>query len=171
MSAEATTKYPITWGQVDQAVNLLHSKMVQHNYKPRKILAVARGGVIPATMLSHKLGIREVGFIRTEAYQSQVVDSITNVNVYDTLDVYRRPIPTNSLAEHDLRHMWNLPDTLVVDDLWDTGKTHAKLRAMLPEAVFCTAFYRRREDNSHLIVSYPGLCLSTRDWIEFPWER
>lgn len=171
MSAEPI-KYSVTWGQVDVAAKLLTGLMRQYNYKPQRILAVARGGLIPATILSHKLGVRDVGVIRAESYKENVVGSgANNVVITDTLDYYKKDITPDTLSADWLERTWNHHDTLVVDDLWDSGETHKTLGKLLPRAVFSTLFYRDRGDNSHLVVSYPGLCLMTRDWIEFPWER
>lgn len=167
-----TPKYRVSWNQVDYAIMSLTAKLKKYGYQPRKILAVARGGVIPATMLSHKLGVRDVGFIRADSYTSQVVASgLKNVVVTDTLDIYKHTILPETIAGKDLRSMWDSVSTLVVDDLWDTGHTISWIRQLLPEATTATAFYRKRDDESHKIVSFPGLCLDTRDWIEFPWER
>lgn len=171
MSAD-TPKYRVSWDQIVLAVTYLTAKFREYGYQPRKILAVARGGVIPATMLSHKLGVREVGFIRADSYTSQVVASgLKNVVVTDTLDIYKHTILPETIAGKDLRNMWDSASTLVVDDLWDTGHTISWIRQLLPEATTTTAFHRKQSDECHRIVSFPGLCLDTRDWIEFPWER
>lgn len=163
-------KYYVTWDEVEIAIAGLVSKFNLYKYKPRRILALARGGLIPATMLSHKLGIRQLDSIRTVGYKLDVVSpGKRNTKILQPLDIMENASWHHS-ALKDLSY-WDRPDTLVVDDLWDTGQTIAAVKEMLPEAVYCTAFYRDPGNESFRIVNYPGLCLSTRDWIVFPWEQ
>ena len=143
----------ITWHSVRQAVGHIANRLAAHNYKPQRILAVARGGMIPAVMLSHILDVREVGSVQVEAYDGRIKGAATKV------------ITGFGQVEH-----YNKPDTLIVDDLWDTGETHEHLRRLFHQATFATLFYKDRGDESHRIVSFPGLAVPRDEWLQFPWE-
>lgn len=148
-------KLDITWHSVNVAVTELHQRMVEHGYKPKRILAVARGGMVPAVMLSHLFGGPEVHSIRVESYSDDHVQDVIRFQ-----DMHIR-------SAHEL---FNRPDTLIVDDLWDSGNTHEWLRKEYPNAVTCTAFFKDRNDNSHRVVSFPGKSIPPGYWAEFPWE-
>jgi len=147
-------KLHIPWIQVDAAVGRLHQSMVEHKFKPARILAVARGGLIPAVMLSHLFGVQEIGSIQLSSYGTGTRQSdITALNF-----------------DPDTFQDYNRSDTLIVDDLWDSGKTHEWLRKTFPWAVTCTAFFKDRRDNSHKVVSFPGTSINPGYWAVFPWE-
>jgi uncharacterized protein len=50
-------KYYVDWGELEVVVNRLCHKIKKSNYKFNNIFGLQRGGLIPAVMLSHKLGI------------------------------------------------------------------------------------------------------------------
>ena len=50
-------KRPLTWAQVDMLTMLLEHKIRLSKVKYRTIAGIARGGLIPAVILSHRLDI------------------------------------------------------------------------------------------------------------------
>ena len=147
-------KLDISWRQVDIAVLKLHQRMILHGFRPKRILAVARGGLTPAVMLAHLFNVHEIGMIHLCSYGSSRLRSELTVQSFDPAGY----------------EFFNKPDTLIVDDLWDSGKTHEWLKDKFPEAVTCTAFFKDRNDNAHRVVSFPGTSIPPGYWAIFPWE-
>jgi uncharacterized protein len=50
-------KFYVTWEEVEELVDLLAKQIAQSGYQIEYIFGLQRGGLIPAVMLSHKLGI------------------------------------------------------------------------------------------------------------------
>jgi xanthine phosphoribosyltransferase len=117
------------------------------------IVAISRGGLVPATIIARALNIR-------------VVETVSVV-AYDQF----------SLGEEALGEpkVTKLPDFagdgegfLIVDDLVDTGTTARVVRALLPKAYFACVYAkpagRGLADNVLKEVSQDT-------WIVLPWEQ
>ena len=157
MRLGSDNKLYLDWFDVENAALVLAAKLRVYKAEPKRILAVARGGLIPATLLSHILGVRMVLSLGVHSYSNQHAQGI--LTAYHT--------------EHllDLRDRYNDADTLIVDDLFDTGETHKFLRGHFPKAMTCCLFYKEKriDQTEHRIVSFPGSPLPDQ-WIVFPWE-
>ena len=108
---------------------------------------MSRGGLVPATIISHYLKHKDIRFIRLSSdsdeskAQSKMIDT--------TLD----EIP-------------NTADTYIIDDLCDSGETVQYLRHKYPLAQIYTLINKNPEIKpDYFPISEPmGL------WINFPWE-
>ena len=59
-------------------------------------------------------------------------------------------------------------DVLIVDDIYDTGKTIKHLKKLNPQARFATILFNLKHDEYE--VDYYGNGYSGEEWIVFPWE-
>jgi hypoxanthine phosphoribosyltransferase len=50
-------KFYVTWNEIEELTDLLCSQITQSGYQIEYIFGLQRGGLIPAVLLSHKLGI------------------------------------------------------------------------------------------------------------------
>jgi hypoxanthine phosphoribosyltransferase len=50
-------KFYVTWDEIEELVELLCLQIVKSGYQIEHIYGLQRGGLIPAVLLSHKLGI------------------------------------------------------------------------------------------------------------------
>ena len=50
-------KFYVTWEEIEELVDLLCSQIVKSGYQITDIYGLQRGGLIPAVLISHKLGI------------------------------------------------------------------------------------------------------------------
>lgn len=126
------------------------------------IIGVARGGVIPATLLAYKLNIPTFKTIQIKSYDN-------NDN----------KIPTNfssgTLPLLDELNKYN--NILIVDDLVDTGKTLQAFKMLyeyLKDIVnlttnikFACLYYKQ---SSEFIPDYYSSMVDDK-WIVFPWEN
>ena len=115
----------------------------------KAVVAITRGGMIPAMIVSRELDIRVVDTISVRSYSHQ---SQTEARV------------TKSPQE-DL--MGDGTGILVIDDLVDTGRTLELVRRLYPKAHFATVYAKPkgREMVDTFITE-----VSQDTWIFFPWD-
>ncbi|MGE4279169.1 MAG: xanthine phosphoribosyltransferase [Magnetospirillum sp.] len=109
------------------------------------IVAVARGGLVPAAILARELDIKLVETVCISSYDDR---SQGEMEILKTL------------AE-DGKH-W-----LVVDDLVDSGATAKVVRAMLPDCHYATLY--AKPEGEALCDTYLSR-LEQHVWLVFPWE-
>ncbi|MCP2342957.1 phosphoribosyltransferase [Actinomadura rupiterrae] len=129
---------------------------------PEAIVAIARGGLIPAVLLAHRLGCRD---LRTLNITHTTTDAVH-------ADKTRRPVLTGAVAVDGLAGR----DVLLVDDIAGSGDTLAHARHLLDHAagvrrlrtivlVVNTANWTQR----HQAPTYVGH--RVEGWVIFPWEQ
>lgn len=158
------TIHLISWKRMQEVVRYQMQMLSWNQTLPTRMIAVARGGMIPGAMLAHELGFPMT--IRTIQMHSYPGGSHTATNA---------PFPSRDDRKW-LRDnpAWNTYDTLVIDDLWDTGATMLEMRERLPDALFMTMFWK----DEHLLklgyrrppINFPGLQVPNV-WTHFPWEK
>ncbi len=139
-----TTKVYLSWDQVSEGVKTMYFRTVTPGSGFRRIIAVARGGLIPAVMLAHQLGIRRVETIRVYARN----------NDQSALQI---PVVMGFPPER------NEPRTIIVEDIVDTGRTLKVLNDHYPEYPVLALVSRRPEVMGAIAVD-------PQAWVVFPWE-
>ncbi|WP_148253836.1 xanthine phosphoribosyltransferase [Aidingimonas lacisalsi] len=135
--------FTVSWDQLHRDVRALCHNLVERDFKG--VVAITRGGLIPAALIARELDIR-------------LIDTVC-IKSYEHMDQGGLQILKG--IEHDGEH-W-----LLVDDLVDTGKTANKVREMLPKAHFVTVY--AKPDGRPLVDQY--LTEVAQDcWIQFPWD-
>jgi len=136
----------LSWAQVHQDTRSLAARLA--HYGPFKgIVAVARGGLVPAGILAGECNIRLVETVCIRSCEEQIYAPEARV-----LKTFSR----------DAGSGW-----LVVDDMAATGRTAALLRAMLPEA-HIAAVYAKEQGLAH-IDSF-AVTMPQDSWLLFPWN-
>jgi hypoxanthine phosphoribosyltransferase len=135
---------PLSWADIHRDTRILAGMLAE--LPPFSgIVAVTRGGLVPAAILSRELDIH-------------LVETVC-VSTYDDRDI-RDPQIIKSLAGDGSG--W-----LVVDDLVDTGATLQVLRAMLPKAHFATVYAKPK---GQPLVDTFATVFAQSTWISFPWD-
>jgi hypoxanthine phosphoribosyltransferase len=153
----------LTWPQIENLVSQITSH-ASRDGAPQAIVAVLRGGAVPATMLSHRLGVRDVRAVTV----MHTAD--------DSVNAAKTPAPTavNPASLGDLTGR----DVLVVDDVAGTGQAIAAAARIVGQAGAAkvrTAVCVLNEDNwtdpgpAHDAITYIGA--TVRGWAVFPWEK
>lgn len=139
-------KLYISWDEFHRHTKQLAEKIKQHG-KFNKIIAISRGGLIPAGILAYELDIRNVEVVNMSSYDGDKQRSDTDITIQSSV---------GDVDEH----------TLVVDDLSDTGKTFKLLRPMFPKAVF-SAVYAKQQGASLTDIYAQDI---PNIWVVFPWD-
>jgi uncharacterized protein len=119
-------KFYITWEEVEELVDLLAKQIAQSGYQIEYIFGLQRGGLIPAVLLSHKLGI-------------PMTQELTRQN------------------------------TLIVDDICDSGKTFHELFLKYPHSKFACLHFKPHTSCFKPEFSANNFFLN--NWIIYPWEQ
>ncbi|GEO94370.1 phosphoribosyltransferase [Kocuria turfanensis] len=150
---ELEGKEILTWERFGEATQELARSVADSGFLPDIIIAVARGGLLPAGALSYAMGVKLSDAINVEFY----------TDVHQTLPdpVLLAPmLDTESIAGRKL---------LVVDDVADSGRTLALvlelLRGFGAEARSAVIYAKPRS-----VVEPDFVWRATDEWIVFPWS-
>ena len=144
----------LTWQQFGLGIRALASQVAESGYQPDIILAIARGGLVPAGALAYALSVKNTYLMNVEYY--------TGINERLELPVILPPYL-------DLVNVEN-KQFLIVDDVADTGHTlrmvHDFCAGKVAEAR-CAVVYEKPQS----VISCEYVWKRTDSWIEFPWSR
>jgi xanthine phosphoribosyltransferase len=115
----------------------------------KAVVAITRGGMAPAMIVSRELDIRTVDTISVKSYNHQAQTEPK---------VIKAP---------DAAMMGDGTGILIVDDLVDTGKTLELVRRLYPKAHFATVYAKPMGRN---MVDTFITEVSQDTWIFFPWD-
>ena len=148
-------KVIVTWGDVDFLTNTVAEIISQKNVKYNTILALGRGGLIPGTMLSYKLNIK----------------NLQNLGI-NTRQEDGKPLETliNQIPNHLSGNV------LVVDDINDSGRTFQAVSSLIEseypdigELMYCSLTTRHSTEFNENTIS--AEIINTSDWLVFPWDK
>lgn len=143
-SEEEFEKFPVSWEEMHRHCRALARRL--KTLGPWKgIIAVTRGGLVPAAIMARELDIRLIDTICIVSYQHQKQGELKVLKGVD--------------GDGD---GW-----LVVEDVIDTGVTMRHIRKMLPKAHVTSVYVKpagRDLADSH------GTEVSQDTWIFFPWD-
>jgi xanthine phosphoribosyltransferase len=139
----ATTQ-TLTWSRIHRDCQSLAARLADQG-PFRGIVAVARGGLVPAALLAQMLDIRLVDTVCVISYADRRQDGIEVV----------KTLPGDGAG-------W-----LVVDDLVDSGATAQVVRSLLPRAHYATLY--AKPDGLPQVDTFVA-AVDQHVWLVFPWE-
>lgn len=137
--------YPISWDQLHRDAKALSWRLLDKDFF-KGIIAVTRGGLVPAAIIARELDIR-------------LVDTIC-VSSYDWKN-QKGEVQLLKGIEGD-GSGW-----LIIDDLVDTGRTAKLIRELLPKAHFASIYAKPA---GRPLVDTFITEVSQDTWILFPWD-
>ena len=145
------------WSHITEACQDIASQ-IDDQHTPSCIVGLARGGLIPATLLANMLNIREV--------YSMGLASYDDANKPGEISFYQRMSLNDVNIDRDAT-------VLLVDDISDRGHTFEAAKQTLIDMVGCdirTAALYTKPLTNH-IPTYFHKQLSENRWAVFPWEK
>jgi xanthine phosphoribosyltransferase len=142
----ANRYYTVTWDQLHRDCKALAWRLIERGpYKG--IVAITRGGLIPAAIIARELDCRLIETVSVVTYDEE------------RMGEPRVTKPPSAAGDGE---GW-----LILDDLVDTGTTGRLIRAMLPKAHFATVYAKPagRPTVDTFITE-----VSQDTWILFPWD-
>lgn len=141
------------WDEFGEAARDLARAVRASGFEPDVVVAVARGGLLPAGALSYALGLKACGTLNVEFY--------TGIDARLPEPVVLPPLLDNTALVGRR--------ALVVDDVADTGETLALVQRLVAEhcdEARTAVLYAK----SHSIVAPDFVWRRTDQWITFPWS-
>ena len=144
--------YPVSWDQFHRDCRALAWRL--DGLGPfRALIAITRGGLVPAAIVARELGIRVIDTIGVASY-----DHTAQKDVRVLKRVSEAVAALGEGRGHGL---------LIVDDLVDTGRTARLVRDLLPEAHFAAVYAKPL---GRPLVETFITEVSQDTWIFFPWD-
>jgi xanthine phosphoribosyltransferase len=151
MNQTSQKNFPVSWDQFHRDSRALAWRLNAEG-PFEAVVAIARGGLVPAAIVARELNIRKVESVAIKSYDHQSQGGIQVLK---------------PMAQAILDIAKGGGKVLIVDDLVDTGATARVVRDMLPGAHFATVYAKPkgREMVDTFITE-----VSQDTWIFFPWD-
>ena len=150
-------KKDISYLAIQALTKKLASKIEQSDNDFDCIVGIAKGGVIPATMLAYQLDVTEVRSIQLASYTGQERGDIW----MDEFD--------NNVIQHIKQ---SYAHVLLVDDLSDSGHSFSYLSTKLQQSGVLhktAALYLKTASTFH--PDFYSAEVPADLWLNFPWEN
>jgi len=144
--------FPVSWDEFHRDARALAWRLAAAG-PFESIVAVTRGGLVPAAIVARELGIRLIETVCVASYSHQSQGEIK------ILKTVAEEVIKKSGGEGK--------GVLIVDDLVDTGKTARVVRDLMPKAHFATVYAKPM--GRPLVDTYITE-VSQDTWIFFPWD-
>lgn len=148
MSAAPPKKFIVAWDQFHRDSKALAWRLSEKADEWKGIIAITRGGLIPAGIIARELEIKLIDTVCISSYDDQTQREARIL----------KNISTNAGDGQG----W-----LVIDDLVDSGNTAKIIRKMLPKAHIATVY--AKPAGEPLVDTYVTW-VSQDTWIYFPWD-
>ncbi len=147
----------LTWEDITSHVAILADKIRQSGWRPDVLVAIARGGLVPAMLLSDFLDVKDILTIQLEHW------------------------PAPGKVEEEVRLRYGLPDVdlsgkkvLIVDDVADTGDTLKfaleYLKSKYTNIDVKTAALHVKKNKTKFIPDFWSVEVDPSLWIVYPWN-
>lgn len=153
MTDAMTERETLTWDGFGAATRDLARSILASGFEPEVVVAIARGGLLPAGAIAYGLGVKNCGAINVEFY----------TGIGTVLDAPEVLPPELDMAYLDGRRV------LLVDDVADSGRTLALAVQLLKDKgadVRSVTIYTKPST-----IIQPDFAWKDTDlWINFPWS-
>ena len=151
---------PISFYQIDFLARSIAKKFKEN--KITHVIGIARGGLIPATIISYELKVPLLSY-GISSYKDTTKTDEFKINQF----ICFSDLKSQLLEEAERVD----PHVLVVDDICDTGDTMHyicdKIDLAGIKAKYATLFTKKKHRK---FLNHYGVVISNNTWIEFPWE-
>ena len=138
--------FPVSWDQLHRDARALAWRLAEKGPWDG-IVAITRGGLVPAAIVARELEVRLVDTVCVTSYDEKTQGELEVLKAATVIDKGK--------------------NMLIVDDLVDTGRTAKLVRQMLPDAHFATV-YAKPEGRPMVDTFITEVSQDT--WIYFPWD-
>ncbi|MFT5806911.1 MAG: xanthine phosphoribosyltransferase [Moritella dasanensis] len=137
-------KFIVSWDDLQRDTRKLARKLLPAT-QWKGIIAVSRGGLVPAAILARELELRHVDTVCISSYDHD----------------HQRDMTVLKSAPGDGEGF------IIIDDLVDSGDTAKKIRQMYPKAKLVTVYAKPLGEP---LVDDFVTAIAQDTWIELPWD-
>ena len=143
----------VTWDDLDRLVAGLAERLATDQFDV--MLAITRGGLVPAGMLAYRLRIRNILIAAVEYY-----------------DDHGQPGPRPTFLQFPADPLLRGQRILVVDEVWDSGTTiHAVTEKIRQAGGIPTTVVLHYKPSHSVVPGAPDLHAVTTDaWVVYPFK-
>ncbi|HTZ77934.1 MAG TPA: xanthine phosphoribosyltransferase [Stellaceae bacterium] len=157
-AAPPIKSFPVTWDELHRHARALAWRLL--DLGPWKgVIAVTRGGLVPAAIVARELDVRLVDTVCIASYDDREQKSESGTRREARGERGQIKVLKGVPGDGD--------GFLIVDDLVDTGDTARVVREMLPKAHFATVYAKPA---GRPLVDTFVTEVSQDTWILFPWD-
>jgi xanthine phosphoribosyltransferase len=143
--------FPVSWDQFHRDARALAWRLADAGPFDA-IVAITRGGLVPAAIVARELGMRLIDTVCVTSY---------NHSVQGEMRLLKGVVPEIAARLEGSKRV------LIVDDLVDTGSTAKLVRELLPDAHFAAVYAKPM---GRPLVDTFITEISQDTWIYFPWD-
>ena len=147
--------YTVTWDQLHRDARALAWRLIERG-PFSGIVAITRGGLIPAAIIARELDVRLVESVSILTYGGERTGTLADDETLGAPVVLKPPVAAGDGSGF-----------LIIDDLVDTGATAKVVRGLLPRAYFA-CIYAKPAGRPQVDSFIPEVSQDT--WIMFPWD-
>lgn len=149
----AHVKDIVSWDDLDALTAELATQLGDRPFEV--LLAIARGGLVPAGMLAYRLGIREILVAAVAAYDDRGIMA-----------------PTPRIIHFPPDDRFRDREVLVVDEVWETGNTAVLVAELVRQAGGrpTTAVLHYKPGRSLTEQAPDHHAVTTDHWVVYPYK-
>ena len=151
MTLSPQKAFPVSWEQFHRDARALAWRLADAGPFDA-IVAITRGGLVPAAIVARELGIRLIDTVCVTSY---------NHTTQGEMRLLKGAVPEIAARPEGGKRV------LIVDDLVDTGSTAKLVRDLLPDAHFAAVYAKPM---GRPLVDTFITEVSQDTWIYFPWD-
>jgi uncharacterized protein len=148
-----TERVIVSWDDLDRLVTDLAERLAPHHFDV--LLAITRGGLVPAGMLAYRLRIRNILVAAVEFYDDQ-----------------GQPGPRPTFLQFPADPLLRGQRVLVVDEVWDSGTTiHAVTKRIRQAGGIPTTAVIHWKPERSIVPGAPDVhAVTTAAWVVYPFK-
>jgi xanthine phosphoribosyltransferase len=138
---------PVSWNEIHILSKAVSTQLRDSGKKWDRLIAVTRGGMVPACLVARELDIRVIDTVSVKSYDHQTQSEAKVLKMPEDIGTGK--------------------NCLIVDDLSDTGNTFKALRALLPDATYACLYAK---PSGKPFTDFWARETTQDTWIYLPWE-
>lgn len=147
------------WARIDAACEAIAQGVVDAGLEIDMVIGISRGGLIPATIIAHQLGVQRVGSFQIGSYESGLQGAIQDLED----------------RNHLMASVERADNILIVEDIVDTGKSMKYLRDRFElfqaKIAFASLVVKGHKAPQNTWPDIYDTLLESDAWVHFPWEQ
>ena len=145
----------IQWNICNSLINILADKIQASGIKFDLIIGISKGGLIPAVMIGHKLGIKSFLCVGASHYEG---------------NKQKKEVEIHQFPTEELKKFNKDANILLIDEIIDSGETVNIVIKKLKDVGFVNIVVATICYRNYAKIKPDFWAEEVKTWIIFPWE-